>query len=90
MAALSSKGTIGRADMGILTECARVKAALDEIHDEKNTKGNIKTIGVLTSQRRGLLRELGLTLQPSRSLVRGNPMHDESSDPYARWRETLA
>jgi hypothetical protein len=69
---LTSMGTLERVDMGIVTEASRVKAALDEIHAENDTRGNIKVIGILTSQLRGLNRELGLTLHPSRSVVNGH------------------
>jgi len=47
---------------------AGITARLNRAYDEDDTK----VINQLTSQRRGLLRELGLTLQPSRSRVNGH------------------
>jgi hypothetical protein len=73
VATLSSNGTLARVDPGVVTEAARVKAALDEIYAAGDIRTDLKATTTLTSQRRGLFRELGLTLQPSRSAVKSVP-----------------
>jgi hypothetical protein len=85
VAALSSKGTIGRVDPGVVTECARIKAALDSIHEANDIRADLKAVTTLTSQRRGLLRELGLTLQPSRSVVKSVP-GSGTGGAYGDWQ----
>jgi phage terminase small subunit len=83
---LRQKGTLERVDLAVLAECARVKALLDRAYqhvaDDLDPRA-MKMIGALTSQRRGLLRELGLTLQPSRSVVKTNASTAQESDPLA-------
>lgn len=82
---LEAKGTLDRVDLGVVAEAARIKDLLDRSYRLAGAlpdRDTIKMIGLLTSQRRGLLRELGLTLIPSRSLVRTNPVPAEE-DPLA-------
>ena len=82
---LRSKGTLDRVDLAIVAECARMKGALDRLYEldpDLAERGAVAKAGILTSQRRGLLRELGLTLQPSRNVVKTNPVPDEE-DPLA-------
>jgi len=86
IAVLEAKGTLDRLDLGIVAEAARIKALLDRAHADVLLiePRAIQVVALLTSQRRGLLRELGLTLQPSRSVVRGNsgaPDGDAEEDP---------
>ena len=73
------RGTLERVDIAVLTECARITARLDQAYklDE------LKVINQLTTQRRGLLRELGLTLQPSRSVVKTVAKETNQADPVA-------
>lgn len=86
---LRVKGTLDRVDLAVVTEASRIKALLDRAHKASEGEGEpvwgtIKLIGLLTTQRRGLLRELGLTLQPSQSKVRTNAVPAESeADPIA-------
>lgn len=85
---LDEKGTLDRIDLAVVAEAARVKALLDRAHamvEKALDPWAVKMINVLTTQRRGLLRELGLTLQPSRSVVRTNPSQSEAAedDPVA-------
>jgi phage terminase small subunit len=63
---LDNRNTLERVDVAVITEAARVFARLCKAYDDDDTK----VINQLTTQRRGLLRELGLTLQPSRTLVK--------------------
>lgn len=87
--ALELIGALDRVDPGVITEVARVKALLDKAHHvaDVSDAATIKVVNVLTSQRRGLLRELGLTLQPSRSVVRTNvkSASDGEDDPVRRF-----
>jgi hypothetical protein len=84
---LGSKGTLDRTDLSVVTECSRIKALLDGAYEEAKTKCDreqVSAIGQLTSQRRGLLRELGLTLSPSRVHVRpGSGLDPANLDPTA-------
>lgn len=83
---LQAKGTLDRVDLGVIAEAARTKEWLDQSYQA--TAGRVPTlveiaaVSKLTSQRRGLLRELGLTLQPSRSVVKTNAVPAEI-DPIA-------
>lgn len=74
----------------MLTECARIKDLLDRVQKSAASgevdRDVVKTIGLLTSQRRGLLRELGLTLQPSRTLVKTIA---KSGEPGSKWGDKL-
>jgi hypothetical protein len=83
---LRDRGTIAAADAGTITEAARLKAALDEVHERPGgAVANIKVVGILTSQLRGLRRELGLTIQPSRApavAVRHRDSLDDFEDQY--------
>lgn len=77
---LAAKGTLDRVDLSCVAECARIKSLLDLAH--KGTEESIdwdkaKLVGLLSGQHRGRLRELGLTLQPSRSMVRTNAVPAE-------------
>jgi hypothetical protein len=85
---LRAKGTLERVDIGVIAEAARIKALLDTAHgmiDVLMDPKIMKMVGALTTQRRGLLRELGLTLQPSRSVVRGNPAGSERDSMASKW-----
>jgi len=74
------RGTLERVDIAVLTECARVTARLDQAYKLDETK----VINQFTTQRRGLLRELGLTLQPSRSVVKTVAKNaKDADDPIA-------
>ncbi|MGP0065929.1 MAG: hypothetical protein ACLQGP_20310 [Isosphaeraceae bacterium] len=87
---LQAKGTLDRIDLAVIAECARIKGILDRYHDAIDGSEGVPdsklvaSLGTLTSQRRGLLRELGLSVQPSRSVVRTNPVPaDIEHDPVA-------
>lgn len=82
---LRDKGTLDRVDLAVVAECARIKALLDRAHDMVELDMDpaaMKMVGALTTQRRGLLRELGLTLHPSRSVVKTNAVAHED-DPIS-------
>jgi phage terminase small subunit len=84
---LDARGSLGRVDLAVVAEAARVKALLDRAHDvaDVTDPATIKVLNVLTTQRRGLLRELGLTLQPSRSVVRTDARStDAEEDPVRK------
>jgi phage terminase small subunit len=87
LAVLGAKGTLDRVDLAVVAECSRINALLDRAHalaEKLVERDAIKMIGLLTSQRRGLLRELGLTTQPSRNLVKHSPAPtDKADDPIA-------
>jgi phage terminase small subunit len=93
---LQTKGTLDRVDLAVVAECARIKSLLDIAH--ASVEGitemsgadwpKIKLVGFLTTQRRYLLRELGLTTQPCRSVVRANPVGSERDDKD-RWSGRL-
>ena len=76
---LFARGTLDLVDVAVITEAARVCARLSKAYDDDDTK----VINQLTTQRRGLLRELGLTLQPSRSLVKTVAKDQNEADPIA-------
>jgi hypothetical protein len=66
---LTVKGTLERVDLAVVAEAGRIKDLLDRAHAAVDIRdpGTIRAVNLLTTQRRGLLRELGLSLQPSRS-----------------------
>jgi phage terminase small subunit len=81
---LLDRGTLERVDLAVLTECARITDLLNRSHKLHDVMIDPKAIGIvagLTAQRRGLLRELGLTLQPSRSVVHTNARDSQNKDP---------
>src|SRR5262245_46287500 len=66
---IRDKGTLDKVDLAVVAECARVKDLLDRAHKAVGKDLDwpaVKLVGFLTTQRRGLLRELGLTTQPCR------------------------
>jgi hypothetical protein len=76
---LRQKGTLERVDIRCVTEAARCKAELDQAYASQPAAGDtvaakfrLSQISQLTAQGRGLLRELGLTLQPGRSVYAVN------------------
>jgi hypothetical protein len=76
---LKSKGTLERVDVRVICEAARCKSELDKAYASKPGSGDLMAekfrlsqISQLTAQTRGLLRELGLTLQPGRSVYSVN------------------
>lgn len=77
---LGNRGSLDRVDLGTVTECARIKVRLDKAYVDDDTK----IIPLLSSQRRGLLRELGLTIKPSTTAVHAIAKSPETpSDPIA-------
>lgn len=93
IAVLSTKGTMDRVDLGVVAEAARIKDELDIAHVVFRAGRNLagaKLVGLFTSQRRGLLRELGLTTAPNRSVVRANPVPAEKDDDPVAGKIRLA
>ena len=89
VAVLDNRGTLDRIDLAIVTECARIKDLLDQNHKLLSITMDPKTVAIvtqLTSQRRGLLREMALTMTPSRSVVKtvARSNADDAGDPMAR------
>ncbi len=76
---LDGRGCLDRVDLATVTECARVKEQLDALY----AVNDLKFIPLFTSQRRGLLRELSLTIKPSNTLVRSDAKNQKSTDPTA-------
>jgi hypothetical protein len=76
---LDARGCLDRVDLSTVTECARVKETLDALYETND----LKFIPLFTSQRRGLLRELGLTIKPSTTLVRSDAKDQKTTDPTA-------
>jgi phage terminase small subunit len=74
---LSNRGSLDRVDLATVTECARIKERLDKAYLDDDTK----IIPLMTSQRRGLLRELGLTIKPSTTLVKTVAKTPEAANP---------
>lgn len=89
---LTRKGTLDRVDLAVVAEAARIKGLLDKAHgmvDILMDPKIIKIVGALTTQRRGLLRELGLTLQPSRSVVHTKVTGSERDEKPSVWKGKL-
>jgi phage terminase small subunit len=85
---LDSRGTLDRIDLAVVAECARIKDLLDQVQKLCGLGIDPKMISTacqLTSQRRGLLREMGLSIQPSRSVVKtAGKTPKETAEPIAR------
>ena len=71
---LDWRGMLDTTDLSIVTDAARLKELLDDLHREAKApdrpRGIIAQISMIETQRRGRLRELGLTKAPSRSVVK--------------------
>ncbi len=86
---LDSRGTLDRVDIGVLTECARIKGLLDLAHDDTTDIGGnldadkVRVVTALNSHRLALLRAMGLTLMPSRSVVKTIAKDQNETDPIA-------
>jgi hypothetical protein len=86
---LDNRGTLERVDIAVVTECARIKALLDRAQDDTDDlAGNldinkVRMVTALNSHRLALLRSLGLTLMPSRSVVKTVAKTPEAADPLA-------
>jgi phage terminase small subunit len=85
---LESRGTLDRIDLAVVAECARIKDLLDRVQKLCGIGIDSKMISTacqLTSQRRGLLREMGLSIQPSRSVIRSDmQVPGKQSEPLAK------
>ncbi len=73
VAAITARGLVGRVDVGHLTLCAHLSAELERILRDPVGPETIKLVTTLTSQIRGLKREMAITLQPSRNAVKTMP-----------------
>ncbi len=83
---LTSKGILDRVDLAVVVEAARCKEYLDRCYAilaEKPSLNEAKLISVITTQRRALLRELGLTVKPSNSRMTVNAVPPETMDPIS-------
>ncbi len=91
---LDSRGSLDRVDLSVLTECARIKDQIDRLYVSADAESaaevplalsgkTIQLITMLTSQRRGLLRELGLTIKPSNTVVKTIAKDGTQADPIA-------
>ena len=69
---LRSKGSLGLVDLGGVSDLAR----MTDLLSGAIKAGDAKAVGIYQSHVRGLRRELGLTRQPSRTLVRTVPGSD--------------
>jgi hypothetical protein len=70
--ALVSRGLIGKVDAGHVSLCAALTAELEKAM-EVITPLSVSMVTTLASQVRGLKREMGLTIQPSRSITKVTP-----------------
>ncbi len=73
VAVIDSRGCLDRVDLSAITECARAKAELDRAYEANAKEFSPKlvaSISLLSGHHRGRLRELGLTITPSSTLVR--------------------
>lgn len=62
-----------RVDLSVVTEAARTKELLDRayrLHEQTIDPKNVSVVTQLTSRHQGLIRMLGLSVQPSRSVVK--------------------
>lgn len=90
---LDSRGTFTRIDLAVVAECARIKAELDRAYKLNSIMFDpkiVNVIGTLTSQRRGLLREMGLSILPSRSVIKSvakTPQSQEAIGPLIKIAE---
>jgi phage terminase small subunit len=84
---LTSNGMLERVDLNCVANAARVKALLDRAHkdvEDNMDPKKVQIVALLTSQHRGLLRELSLTSQPSKSVFRATPATNaEVEDKWA-------
>ena len=88
---LREAGLLERVDLAVIAECARVKYLLDQAHEILKVHFDpkpLKMVTALTAQRRGLLREPGLTTSPSRSVIR-TPQGSERDPNKSRWTGRL-
>jgi hypothetical protein len=90
MTVLRKRGVEAKIDIGVVTEAARVKGFIDA-ECEKGDRMDPRVYKELANLRRGLIRELGLVLQPSRAryAVQGGPASASSPDAAARWSHLL-
>jgi hypothetical protein len=87
---LRSAGTLERVDLLCVANAARVKALVDKAHkalDDDMDPTRVKLLNLLTTQLRGLMRELALTLQPSRTTFRAKPPAD--GEAASKWTGKL-
>jgi hypothetical protein len=84
---LRRRGVLDRVDVGHITEAARVKEFIDA-ECAHGASMDTKEYARLANLRRGLLRELGLTLQPSRAMYRVSG--GLGTDSQSRWAHALA
>jgi phage terminase small subunit len=92
VAVLKAKGTLDRMDLACVAECARVAVLLDAAYGSikgEPTWEQAKLIGLLDGKHRGRLRDLGLTTQPCRSVVRANPTGSAYDDEPGPWAKKL-
>jgi hypothetical protein len=80
VSALRAKGLLEKADLGCISQAARLKARLDKAHDADD----LKAIGILSSQLRGTMREIALTLQPSK-----NSAKPAAAGGFSQWSQYL-
>jgi hypothetical protein len=87
---LRSRGTLDRLDLMTVAACASMRANLNRVQKviddlPEPDMNSVRKLAMLTMQWRGLMRELGLTLQPSRTLLRTTPIRPHTNDPIARY-----
>ena len=80
------RGTLARADPQAVADLARMTCLLRRLYDAKPP--DVKQLTATQNCVRGLRRELALSLQPSRVLLRTGP--GEASDARSYWREKMA
>lgn len=84
---LDNKGMLERADLGVITRAAQYKALEDRAQAELDDPlraldpDTVRMMASISNKYLACLRALGLTLQPSRSVVKTIAKNEETSDP---------
>lgn len=83
LADLDRMGILERVDITLVTEAARIKECLDRVYEMNNPIKHAGKIAQFTCRYQGLVRMLGLSVQPSRSVVKTVAKDQTSTDPTA-------
>lgn len=84
---LESEGRLDRVDIAVVTNCARTKALLDRAHSDlddplgKLDQDKLRMATVLEGKVAMWMRALGLTVLPSRSVVKTVAKDPAAADP---------
>ncbi len=82
-------GSLEVVDLIVVANAARTKDLLDKAYEALDggiDRLKLRSVNLLTTQHRGLMRELGLTTSPNRSVFRPKPQPESKTD---EWSERL-